>query len=60
MSDLPPDETPAPDVNEPMTPRLMARLFIVPLIIVAMIIGSSVLVVLLFGWISTSQSRGKS
>lgn len=40
-----------------MTPRLLARLFVVPLLIVVMIVGSSVLVVLLFGWISTSQQE---
>ncbi len=60
MSDLPPEPggAPAPpDANEPMTPRLMGRLFIVPLLIVAMIVGSSVLVVLLFGWITTSQQE---
>lgn len=38
-----------------MSGRLLARLFVVPLLIVIMIVGSSVMVVLLFGWITTSQ-----
>lgn len=55
MSDQPP--TPSPqDADAPeMSGRLLARLFAVPLLIVIMIVGSSVVVVLLFGWISTSQ-----
>jgi HEAT repeat protein len=54
-----PDEASPPHdlKNERMTPRLMGRLFVVPLLIVLMIVGSSVLVVLLFGWISTSQQE---
>lgn len=46
-----------PAGDEPMTPRLMARLFVVPLLIVVMIVFSSAAVVLLFGWISESQEQ---
>ncbi|MCE7927094.1 MAG: hypothetical protein DYG91_01140, partial [Chloroflexi bacterium CFX7] len=40
-----------------MNLSLLARLFGVPLLIVVMIIGSAVLVVLLFGSITTEQDR---
>ena len=40
-----------------MTPRLMARLFVVPLLIVALFVFSSAAVVLLFGWISESERQ---
>ncbi len=46
--DAAPDEPPG---------RLLARLFAVPLLIVVMIVGCSVIVVLLFGWISTAQQE---
>jgi HEAT repeat protein len=48
---------PPPDAAEPMTPKLLARLFVVPLLIVVMIVGCSVAVVLLFGWISSSRQE---
>ncbi|MCG3129337.1 MAG: hypothetical protein FLDDKLPJ_00064 [Phycisphaerae bacterium] len=41
----------------PMNLSLLARLFGVPLLIVVMILGSAVLVVLLFGSITTEQDR---
>ncbi len=41
----------------PMTSKMLGRLFIVPALIVAMIVGSSVVVVLLFGWITTSREE---
>ena len=47
-----PDE-PAP----PMTPKLLARLFVVPLLIVVMIVGCSLAVIVLFGWISTGREQ---
>src|SRR5687767_474722 len=58
----PPTETPpaSHDPREPvppMTSKTLARLFIVPAMIVAMIVGSSVIVVLLFGWITTSREE---
>ncbi|MEP0842471.1 MAG: HEAT repeat domain-containing protein [Phycisphaerae bacterium] len=43
---------------EPMTPRLMARLFVVPLLIVVMIVGCSLAVWLLFGFISGEREEG--
>ncbi|MCC7292872.1 MAG: HEAT repeat domain-containing protein [Phycisphaerales bacterium] len=45
------------DPGPPMTASLMARLFGVPLLIVTLIIGSAVVVVLLFGSISSEQER---
>src|SRR5882724_970301 len=51
-----PPALPDPD-KEPMTPRLMARLFVVPLLIVVMIVFSSAAVVLLFGWISEGREE---
>ena len=48
-----PDGTPA----EPMTPSLMARLFGVPLLIISVVIGCAVVVVLLFGSITTDRQR---
>ncbi|KAA0221065.1 MAG: HEAT repeat domain-containing protein [Planctomycetota bacterium] len=51
--------TTSPDSENPppMNLSLLARLFGVPLLIVVMIIGSAVLVVLLFGSITTEQDR---
>ncbi len=45
------------DAGPPMSASLMARLFGVPLLIVTLIIGSAVVVVLLFGSISSEQER---
>lgn len=58
----PPTDPPLPSGDSDETPpdmsaSLLARLFAVPLLIVAMIVGCSVMVVLLFGWISTSQEE---
>ncbi len=40
------------EVAPEMTPRLLGRLFLVPLLIVIMLVGASAAVVLLFGWIT--------
>jgi len=49
-----PPATPAPP---PMTPGVMTRLFLVPLLIVVGIVGCAVVVVLLFGGIVTEPER---
>ncbi len=61
MSDQPNNDAPAqetPPASEPPPEHNAAslgRLFLVPLLIVLMIVGCSVMVILLFGWISESR-----
>lgn len=53
-----PDELdPEANSGPTMTPKLLARLFVVPLLIVIMIVGCSLTVWLLFGWISGSRTE---
>ncbi len=44
----------------PMTPSLMAKLFGVPLLIISVIVGCAIVVVLLFGSITTDRERSIS
>ncbi len=43
-----------------LTPAVMAKLFVVPLVIISVIVGSAVLVVVLFGSITTDRARSIS
>jgi HEAT repeat protein len=45
------------EVAPDMSPKLLARLFAVPLLIVVMIVGCSLAVFLLFGWISEGREQ---
>lgn len=51
-----PDPGRQPPVPE-MTPKLLGRLFVVPLLIVVMIVGCSLAVLVLFGWITESRQE---
>lgn len=53
-----PEPSPAPGgAPPPMTPTLLARLFGVPLLIISVIVGCAVVVVLLFGSITSDRER---
>ena len=43
-----------------LTPAVMAKLFVVPLVIISVIVGSAILVVVLFGTITTDRERSIS